>query len=396
MNLFELMSLNKHGDYREVLFTSALSYLLNPSNDHGLSDVFLKKILKQLFPDLEHVDLTPTVVTSEEKMENNARIDIFIDCKDNNHFVGIEAKIWDSSAENTDKNNKQQLIRYCEHLCKTYKNKSWMLVFLIPNEYSKKCIKEFKDVEKDYPGKVKLLTWRKILKNEDIDIAIINSFLDNPISTIIEDVLLEYFTCMDTKKTLLPNTYWLLESLYKILPEIVNQIPPSDKRFPSREDLEVLSVWKYMKTFVQLPNFNSINPANTTMGFSYGEKEEKAKSKYGNTLFRIRTTKKYYKNIAGKANNYPDKLEIEIWPEVYDKIKDNPDWIGLLKNWGVISVKDINGKDIKHIGSKKGKEPKVVLLSINTEKEITEKEIIDDVSTFNDLMKKGFAAFLLS
>jgi hypothetical protein len=38
MNLFELMSLNKHGDYQEVLFTSALSYLLDPKEDHGLSD----------------------------------------------------------------------------------------------------------------------------------------------------------------------------------------------------------------------------------------------------------------------------------------------------------------------------------------------------------------------
>jgi len=47
MNILRILTLNKHGDFEEVLFSSTLSYLLDPKQDHGLG-----KIAREVFPDM--------------------------------------------------------------------------------------------------------------------------------------------------------------------------------------------------------------------------------------------------------------------------------------------------------------------------------------------------------
>jgi hypothetical protein len=369
MNLFELMTLNNYGRTKEVLFTSALSYFLNPDSDHGLGGIFLKKLLDQL-KIKEPKGLT---IDSEKNLGKDnlgkdiGKIDIYIE--DENNIVGIEAKIWDDSAINNSKNNEEQLVRYCtglENIALAKKNINWTLIFLIPYESAPTCIEEFEKIKKLHPKNVKLLTWAKIPST-----VIKDDYLQESIQDMLESIITNNIFDIQNR------TAWILKSMYEYIPKFVKE-EKSQNRFPSRDELTKRpDVWKLIEPFI----FNSgarIDSRHTTIGFPYGTPP--AKSEYGNTLYRIRTTKDYYPTIADKEINYPENLEIEIWPEVYDLIKGDKEWKTLLTDWdnGDTLPKDfhINGKD----------DEEIVLLSIPTTTKIDAK----DVTTFNKIMRKGF------
>jgi len=47
-----------------VLFSSALSYLLDPKQDHGLGSIFLEKIAREAFPDIDQQSIDTAKVKS--------------------------------------------------------------------------------------------------------------------------------------------------------------------------------------------------------------------------------------------------------------------------------------------------------------------------------------------
>ena len=365
MNLFELMTLNNYGRTKEVLFTSSLSYLLNPLCDHGLGDIFLKKFLEQL-----SITITEKTNVSSEKSFGIGvgNIDIFIESE--THIIGIEAKIWDDSAINNSKNNEAQLKRYCEALKKLSekekKKKKWILVFLIPYKDAPICIEEFEKIKPLFNENIRLLTWNYSEENSTK-----HSYLEQSISDIIESII------NDSTIDIVDRTQWILKSMYNYIPNFIKQ-EKSKSRFPSRKDLEENCpdlMNNLINPFCEILSVR-INPIHTTIGFPYGIPPEK--SEYGNTLFRIRTTKKYYDSIEQKKENYPDALEIEIWEEVYNKIKNDNDW----KKW----LSNVTHKQLcesVHIDEKK--KEKIILLRI--EKGTIKKE---QVEKFNEIMKKGF------
>ena len=363
MNLFELMTINNYGRIKEVLFTSSLSYLLNPSHDHGLEDIFLKKFLEQL--QIESIE--ELKISSEESLEAGVgKIDIYLDTK--TVIIGIEAKIWDDSAVNNSKNNEAQLKRYCKALSE--KKKKWMLIFLIPYKDAPICIEEFEKIKDEFSKNIKLMTWYKdadgkIGKNE-------NFYLRSSVYEIIKSII------MDSTIDITDRTLWILKSMYNYIPKFINQ-EKTASRFPSRKDLEEKCpdlmknlIAPFCKTFKV-----GINPLHTTIGFPYGTPPDK--SEFGNTLFRIRTTKCYYKNIDEKEKNYPDTLGIEIWLKIYDIITTYPEWTNWLEQIG-----NPNISQGKHINEKN--EGDIMLLEIEKNIQITP----DQISEFNKIMKRGF------
>jgi hypothetical protein len=373
MNLIELMNLNNYGRTREVLFTSLLSYLLNPQNDHGLGDIFLKELLKK-----QGIEPTKEIKVIPEKNlgKSDGNIDIYIETEKN--IVGIEAKIWDDSAINNSKNNEEQLKRYCESLkaLSTKEKKGWTLVFLIPYKDAPKCIEEFDKVKEDNSEHIKLLVWRKdegekYSENE-------NYYIKNSIYEIIENIITNPLIDIQDR------TSWLLKSLIESIPKYVDE-EKSESRFPTKEDLKNLpnNWWKnLMEPFCDTLNRN-VNSVHTTIGFPYGRENEKATHpNYKNTLFRIRTTKKYYSKVEDKEKYYPDALEIEIWEKVYEIIKED------LENWlKNPEISEYLFKKSKHIEEKPKEE--IMLLQIKKGK-INSTQVKD----FEIIMKKGFKKLL--
>ena len=355
------MTLNNYGRTKEVLFTSSLSYLLNPSCDHGLGSVFLNKFLKQL---QLKVKKDPTV-SPEKDLKGNGNIDIFIEADDS--IIGIEAKIWDDSAVNNSKNNEAQLERYCRAL--KNEKKKWILIFLIPYKDAPICIEEFEKINDKFSKNIKLLSWN--YSNEKSSLYE-NYYLSSSVHEMVGEII------NDSTIDITERTQWILKSMYNYIPNFIKQ-EKSKSRFPSNKDLkddcsELFNnlIFPFCETLKKYAN-----PIHTTIGFPYGTPPDK--SEFGNTLFRIRTTQKYYENIEEKKENYPDKLVIEIWPKVFDKIKNDDDW----KKW-ISEIDNLIIKEDSHINGKE--DEKVILLEIDKDRVILPKQ----VEEFNKIMKRGF------
>jgi hypothetical protein len=358
MNLLKLVTLNKHANFEEVLFTSILSYLLNPKFklDHGLNDKFLNKILVDLIPDYK--PSSPVTVSSEKNLGNAGNIDLYVETAE--YIIGIEAKIWDRSANNVSADGVPQLERYCAYIDKKAKeeNKKWFLIFLIPNEISPKCLEEYNRVKAE---NVKLMTW--IISDDE---KISKDFLSKSISNIIDEINRE-------EKEMKFETKWILDSLLEVIPDLNDQIK-DNQRFPSKGDLTKLTkTWQIFESFFQCAN-RWPNPLSTTVGIPYGYLENKRKL-YGNSLYRIRTTKKYYTEISEKENNLPsDYIEIELWPDVYEQVAEK------ITSW--MNKNHITIKDGQHLDEQL--KTNVKILTINSTLNI------ESVKEFNTILREGY------
>lgn len=98
MNILRILTLNKHGDFEEVLFSSLLTYLLGPRNDHGLGHMFLEKVAQEAFPEMDKSLLDSAEVAPEQPLGNAGKVDTLVTIGDK--VLAIEVKIWDRSARN--------------------------------------------------------------------------------------------------------------------------------------------------------------------------------------------------------------------------------------------------------------------------------------------------------
>ena len=364
MNIFKALTLNKHSDYQEVLFTSTLSFLLNPNPekdvDHCLKDKFLKLFLEQFPFKFSYNKVNEIEVTPEMRLGKKGSVDIFIENKIKKEAIAIEAKIWDSSSKNKSKDGTPQLQRYCEYLSEHYQY-NWKLIFLIPDENSKDCIQEFKNIEcyKKFKDNIYLLCW-----NYRQPISIINNFIDIPVLRILTDFINSYEINDATK--------WIINSLVSIIPEIQHEIKEK-KRFPDKDELNKLETNKIFSLFFSRHN-RWPNPIHTTVGIPFGKKENKINI-HSNSFYRIRTTKAYYTENKDKQIFMPkDIVEIEIWNDVYKKVRVD------LKKWLPENC-ELSSQDDRHLDNN-GK-TKVKILKI---KKITDKEI----DKFEQILRKGF------
>lgn len=361
MNLFKIVTLNKHSDYEEVLFTSVLSYLLNPAFDHGLEDKFLMKIVNVLIPEIKQFNFKE--ISAEKSLGDKGNIDIYIDSSE--YIIGIEAKIWDRSAKNISKDNEHQLERYCNVISKIAKhdNKSWFLVFLIPNELSRICLDEFYSIKKIYFSNVKLMTW-----NFTSDDNITNDFLSCSVSDIISEILNEN-QIIDSKAR------WILDSLFEVIPDLNSQIK-DDLRFFSISELQQLpTTWKIFEPFFKISN-RWPNPLTTTVGIPFGTQENKGKL-HNNSLYRIRTTKKYYTDKIEKDKNLPDDyIEIELWVDIYEQA------LNKIHNWKEKNRINDQIIDGKHLDDKLKTNIKILKITTPLKNE--------SIEEFNSILREGY------
>lgn len=368
VNVLRILTLNKHGDFEEVLFSSLLSYLLGPQNDHGLGTIFLEKVVREAFPQIDKSLLGSAVVMPERPLGNAGKVDILASIGDK--LLAIEVKIWDRSARNVSVNDASQLHRYCRHMAAEFAGKDWTLIFLIPTMASRTCISEFSRLcEGEFKDNIKLMTWNP---SEPADSFPASRLIERSVFELIADVMAE------VKRVDLPlNTQWLLDSLYDIIPDLVEEIPEPG-RFPNRNCLKDLPTWPIFEAFFATNKRWPIS-LHTVVGMPYGWAGQRA-GLHGNSLYRVRTVTDYYKDVTDRENYLPtDSVELELWPDVYEATRDDVnEWLvslGLGQN--VIS-------DSQHLDANKNEVVK--LLSIKAGTEIT----TEDVERLNLILKGGF------
>lgn len=374
MNLLRVVTLNRHGDFQEVLFTSILSYLLTPTFDHGGRTFFLKQIVSNVYPEIvEKEDMLSLaeVISEHDLGSKTGKVDIYIKLHDK--IIAIEAKIWDKSARNKSSEGIPQLQRYCKSLSEKHSADKWHLIFLIPNIESRICLDEFENLKKKGFGEnTTLMTWNPS-----------NSENDEPpeiLQISIAEMIEEFYN--ERARTEIPlHTQWILDSLYEILPDLLEKTKEIG-RFPSRRDLEKLETWHLFKIFLDLAK-RPINPLHTTVGVPFGYGKNKVKL-YSNCLYRIRTTQNYYNEVRDKENYFPtDYVELELWEEVYNICQqDIENWLKQLK-----LPKNIISKD-NHINEQRNE--KVILMKLYKNIQLSE----NDIQDFNSILRHGFKTLI--
>jgi hypothetical protein len=167
VNLFEIFSLNKHGRHREVLFSSALSFLLSKQSGNfatwfgkellsasGIDthelyngmDSFPEQSLDQNLDEL--ISENPLVRRLNKVGSRSGNIDnlVIFKCKQTQRTLklGLEIKIHDSSSDRGEISDAPQLIRYANALRAC--GEDWVLAFLVPSERSDQCHEAFRQL----------------------------------------------------------------------------------------------------------------------------------------------------------------------------------------------------------------------------------------------------------
>lgn len=371
MNILRILTLNKHGDFEEVLFSSLLSYLLGPRNDHGLGHILLEKVAREAFPQLDKSLLDSAEVTPERPLGKTGKVDILMTISDK--VLAIEVKIWDRSARNVSINDEPQLDRYCRHLATEFAGRDWKFVFLIPTTASRICLAEFGKVcQGEFKDRVKLMTW-----NPGEPVPGLCGF---PTNCIIQKSVLDLIgeVMADVKRVDLPlNTQWLLDSLDDIIPDLVEDIPELG-RFPNRDCLKSLRTWPIFEAFFAAGKRWPIS-LHTVVGIPYGWADQRS-GIHNNSLYRIRTVTDYYTDAADRENYLPtDRVELELWSDVYEASRDE------VHEWLVsLGLEESALSDSRHLDANKNEVVKLV--SIKTGTEVT----TEDVERLNLILKDSF------
>jgi hypothetical protein len=370
VNILRILTLNKHGDFEEVLFSSALSYLLNPKQDHGLGTKFLEKVAREVFSDIDLDILKKADVESERTLGNKGNIDLLITF--GNKVLAIETKIWDRSANNVSSINEHQVERYCKHLSSEFSNTDWKFVYLIPATTSRTCINEFKkSCHQDLNRHMKLMTWLAGDPINDVQELPEENIISKSISEILPELML------DIKRVDIPlNTLWLIDSLIEIMPEL-EEATHDPGRFPTKEILSKLPTWPIFEKFLSINNRWPSSIA-TTVGFPYGRRTERTDF-HKNSLYRIRTVTDYYSEASELEMHLPiDRVELELWPDAYEASKLGVlDW---LKELGL--NQNVIRKDYHLDGGK----TETIVVSIDKSIIINE----DNVNQLNYILREGF------
>lgn len=126
-NLFEALGAVR----QEIRHSDFLSYLLDPTANHGLGDRFAKSFLKRVLNDAEQSPISPIAVDVADFSDSEVRrewrdIDVLIHAPGAGLVVAVENKI--DSGEHSD-----QLRRYRETLEREFPGHDPVLVFLTPD-----------------------------------------------------------------------------------------------------------------------------------------------------------------------------------------------------------------------------------------------------------------------
>lgn len=124
-NIFDVLKLSR----AEIRHSNMLSWLLNPSENHGLNDLFLRNLIKVIIQNNSYSDINPiellTVDFSDlQVLREWENIDIFLSSKE--YVIVIENKIDSQEHDN-------QLQKYKKIVDERYKKQKKLYLYLTPS-----------------------------------------------------------------------------------------------------------------------------------------------------------------------------------------------------------------------------------------------------------------------
>lgn len=375
MNILRILTLNKHSDFQEVMFSSLLSYLLNPANDHGLGSILLEKLVREVFDEKEDGSLQKAIVRSEYPLGDKGKVDIYIEWgADVKKALAIEVKICDRSAKNRNKSGTPQVVRYCNYLWEKHKDDGvdWRFVYLVPSFDSPQCRQEFDLVcANEYRDRLRLMAWTA----PDEECSAPPAGRVKP----VEDMVFEIIDDKEFRLKTPLNTQWLLDSLQGMMPDIKPRVPEVAV-FPVAADLRKnQGTWRIFDVLFSAAR-RWPSGQNSTVGVPYGTGSNRS-TVHDNSLYRIRTTRAYYNQERDKDKNLPtDKVELELWEDAYALVEE--EFIDWLRRKNIDASEAI--KPGKHLDNKDNLDVKV--LGIDSSVSLSE----TDISDFNSIMRIGF------
>lgn len=186
MNIFKALC-NGKGSINEENTSSFLGYLLNPYEDHGMKDEFVKRFLKEIniSDDIRYTDLQDYDVSFEVPVRDKTTRNIDIIFRTTNHIVAIENKIKKDSCQETQLQEEYNgLQNYIND--ENLKNKKILLCFLTPN-IDKKEVKKY---QKNIPNEnFNHIEWESIAKILESILNDENTAKINPISDYVKHTI---------------------------------------------------------------------------------------------------------------------------------------------------------------------------------------------------------------
>lgn len=329
----------------EIRHSNVLAWLLNPNENHGLGDFFLKKVLSQVVVENEEVlgeeinlmeihlaDFGDSIVTREEH-----DIDILLKSKNNNLLFIIENKIHS-------RESRHQLTKYLEYAKLSYANYKRIPILLtktgeepennnefgiLSHEIIHKLIHETVSLKKDYLTseiysfvQFYLRTLEKTLgmneKLKDLCNKIYNEHqaaIDLIIETVVnkETSLKEAFQAF--KKDHEMQEFYLSDKVFWFLPnELANLLPRKDLGWRAPYPL---AIWITKKDDTRIGFHLEVGP------FENGEERLRFINFLENNGYPIRrTAKRLESKYTRLVTNY---IKIKDWSdeeELIEKLED--------------------------------------------------------------------------
>lgn len=203
MNIFDTLVKGK-GCINEENISSFLGYLLDPSEDHGLKDIFFNNFLQLVEVDeseIETTDLNKVEIKLEYPVSNRKRI-IDIVFETNNHVIAIENKISEQSKQKNQLQEEYNGLKDSDLAAKPI-----IMCYLVPEKNNDSII--LRDEDKQIT-----ILWNDIL---DILTTILqqeNSAKINPISDYVKHTLKAFINFMNN--TLKPKYFNCDNKVYRI------------------------------------------------------------------------------------------------------------------------------------------------------------------------------------
>lgn len=382
MNLFDIWARNRTRKVSEMIASSFLNYLLDPSEDHGLGDWFTNKFLGMVLDDYKR-DQSEIRVYSEQYLgRGRGVIDGLIELRTSQelHLIGIEVKIHDKSSINISGEGELQIERYYGVLDAATRNVSnstdsgkdlkelasqllkglefakngyadkFTLVYIVPRiaeiwpRVVLKSIGYEGEEAKINQDNLCILPWAVIPNIESGEIKELKDKhsrfkYHNSISNILGDFLDE--SAKGLAPQINPHCIHFIRCLrYAAERDFLAPVQAGGKHAKHNEYVNALKEsenyqWDVFDTLGQVVGKQlKANPRHTTIGIRYNfERDDDTRKRYGDSIFRVRTVTNYgdtydildYVQLEFLMNIWEEEtlnriiLETELFSELFEK-----------------------------------------------------------------------------
>ncbi|MGJ1206388.1 PD-(D/E)XK nuclease family protein [Sphingobacterium lactis] len=253
-NIFSALNIAHY----EIRHSNFLGWLLDPTGNHGLNDIFLKRILIHLLVDNRSKNVSPIQIPkllSQSILIHREwhNIDILIEFDDT--VIAIENKIASSEHSN-------QLERYFKVVEEAFPNKRKVLCYLTPFGNNSSMSSHYIE-----------LGYQQIVTDLEDILTLYRSSLNNKVVTYLEDYLdnlqmnvIEESNANELAREIYKNHKELLEFIFEHRPDAASDFLPIIQKYFEDKGFKIGSPNKGVVRFLSPTLYNNLKPYDKNFG----------------------------------------------------------------------------------------------------------------------------------